>query len=68
MSLSRCSAFSVSLKATCFLVDEKDVEAMKPLFNFVFYLIEKTRKLRLGKEVCSVVPVLDLVYYLNLNK
>uniref|UniRef100_A0A0R3VU98 PAT complex subunit CCDC47 n=1 Tax=Taenia asiatica TaxID=60517 RepID=A0A0R3VU98_TAEAS len=33
-----------------FILDEKDVEAMKPLFNFVFYLIEKTRKLRLGKE------------------
>ncbi|EUB58525.1 Coiled-coil domain-containing protein 47 [Echinococcus granulosus] len=33
-----------------FILDEKDVEAMKPLFNFVFYLTEKTRKLRLGKE------------------
>ncbi|VDM23960.1 unnamed protein product [Hydatigera taeniaeformis] len=31
-------------------LDEKDVDGMRPLFNFVFYLIEKTRKLRLGKE------------------
>ncbi|VDD80802.1 unnamed protein product [Mesocestoides corti] len=29
---------------------QKDMESIKPLFNFVFYMIEKARKLRLSKE------------------
>lgn len=36
-------------------MDEKDIEGLKPLFNFTFYMIEKVRKLRLLKEVSYLI-------------
>ncbi len=43
--------FFLSLVGNKGVSNPEDMEAIKPLFNFVFYMIERARKLRLTKEV-----------------
>lgn len=37
----------------------KDMDALLPLMNMVIYSIDKVKKLRLNREVCTVHPLLQ---------